>query len=1141
MENKDYATIQKEKIQQATEKLEQGILNFVSGEQYQDYLKVMSKFHNYSYSNSILIAMQRPDATLLAGYTGWQKKFKRQVLAGEHGIKIFAPSPIKQVVEKERLDPDTNLPVLDENGEPMKDTVEVKIAKFKVVTVFDVAQTTGEPLPELEIPDLTGNVTEYENFLAAIRRTADVPIGFEPIEGESHGYFIPAEHRIAIKEGMSEAQTLKTAIHELAHSRLHNMDQNSRDPNVKGKDRNTKEVEAESIAFVVCSHFGLDTGDYSFGYIGTWSSGKELPELKSSLQIIRSAATGIITEIESHLEEIQKEMEQDKAISQGQEQTASQNVKEPKTPDDEQPIYTIGGHKCLPADEWRSSDGTYFLMGKSVEQPDAYHVIVNESHTFDFEGQPARETVERTFADFLDQEYGVPDKDQSDQERNFRILPTDHHTYAVHSDSERFGTDATVFEGATRTECVDYIANQKEPEDWRFYVIPDLMTWQHGQSKQSPTALEHYDTISEAAARFQELRKEPYNFEEAPIPDTDRSYSRLTLGIEGVTTPSAVDVIHVEAGKNILCEDFTRLPAINTDRNALSAIGEIAQNIPIDQVNHFHVMTPEEVKSFTLAHLLDKLHREGVEDTSAVEAGFDAYYDSGGADYLKPSKNQQEQYELVDFSSWDNPYFSLPENIHAAELTPEQQFAQELAQFCREYDPYSFPAPEGHTDPLPDDILKDLSSGTDLQIRQWLKQVIDAGDEDSIKAQPLMERLEAHFPMENAPETVPAEPTISFYAAECMEFSNRGEYQDNLTLEEALAVYDSIPPERMNGIPCVGFHLKDGSIYEGDFPLMYGGQIDRDGINLVEHYRESPLVQKAISDLQTILDRRAVMQQRSAEREADPDEVCYRVSSMYLHIQEASDGSWDYTLYDNQLKEIDGGQIGDSDTPLSEVRDDLTAEILHGDKKPVPEIPIEQFEQMLTDREQNMKCPIFPKSLPEVYGTPEMETWRICHQANCACKEQFDKEYGPAYHDHQVPEFLQKMTERYGINRCKLVLASTIQLADHDGRYHPDIKKAAGTVPIPGATNDHHDVRRIYQVTCHPVMLDVAFRDLLAMEKEQAHEQAAEQSERKSTKSDKEKASQRSSVLQKLKEKQQAIAASDKKPPSVTHEKKQLE
>lgn len=136
-----------------------------------------------------------------------------------------------------------------------------------------------------------------------------------------------------------------------------------------------------------------------------------------------------------------------------------------------------------------------------------------------------------------------------------------------------------------------------------------------------------------------------------------------------------------------------------------------------------------------------------------------------------------------------------------------------------------------------------------------------------------------------------------------------GEYQDNLTLEEALAVYDSIPPKRLNGIPCVGFHLKDGSIYEGDFPLMYGGKIDRDGINLVEHYKESPLVQKAISDLQTILDHRTAMQQRSSERATDPDEICYKVSSMYLHIQEASDGCWDYTLYDNQLREIDGGQL----------------------------------------------------------------------------------------------------------------------------------------------------------------------------------------------------------------------------------------
>lgn len=188
-----------------------------------------------------------------------------------------------------------------------------------------------------------------------------------------------------------------------------------------------------------------------------------------------------------------------------------------------------------------------------------------------------------------------------------------------------------------------------------------------------------------------------------------------------------------------------------------------------------------------------------------------------------------------------------------------------------------------------------------------------------------------------------------------------------------------------------------------------------------------------------------------------------------------------------------------------------------------------------------MKCPIFPKSLPEVYGTPEMDIWRICHQANCACKEQFDKEYGPAYHDHQVPEFLQKMTERYGIDRCKLVLASTIQLAEHDGRYYPDIKEAAGNVPIPGATNDHHDVRRTYQVTCHPVMVNVAFRDLLAMEKEQTHAKDAEHATAKPAGTDKEKAGQRPSVLQKLKEKQNAIAASDKKPPNITHDKKQLE
>lgn len=1223
MANNDYAAKQQEKIKHTTEKLEQGIQDFLSGEQFQDYLKVMSRFHNYSYSNSILIAMQRPDATLLAGYSGWQKKFKRHVLPGEKGIKIFAPAPIKKVTEKERLDPDTNLPVLDENGDPVREQVEVKIPMFKVVTVFDVAQTDGQPLPELGVNDLTGNVAGYEDFMEAIRRTADVPVTFEDIPGESHGYFSPDKRLIAIQEGMSEAQTLKTGIHELTHSRLHDIERESGKGKTKAvpKDRNTIEVEAESVAFVVCDHFGLDTGDYSFGYIGTWSSGKELPELKSSLQTIRDASNNIITEMEAHLADIRLEREQQQAVS--QEQGREDSEPEPAVVPEEPVLYNIEGHSCVPADEWRSPDGTYFLMGNEVEHPETYHVLVNNAHHFDFEGKPEREAVERVFFDFLEQEYGSQEEtlDQTTQqqdaetaitidgekclrvdewtaadhtfvlgcsveeptfyyalidnhlpceydhkptraevedgffdlleqqkeitrnpdgEHNFRIEKTDHNTYCVHSDSERFGKDAIVFESSVRGNCVNYIADRKEPEAWRFYVIPDLKSWSNADPGQSPTHIEHYDTLSEAVARFRELRDQPYNSVDAPIPETDRSYARLTLGIEGVNVPSAVDVIHVEAGKNVLCEDFARLTATNTDQNALDAVASIAGEIPIDQVNHYHTMTPEEVKAFTLAHLLDKLHREGVTDTSAVEAGFDAYYESGGADYLKPSQNKQRGFTLIDYASWENPYFSLPEQEAALEKTPEEQLAADLADFCRAYDPYSFEPPEGETDTLAAGILDELHMGKEDGIRKWLQEVIDAGDEESPKAQALMERIERQFPPEVDPELPTHEATISFFAAECMEFPHTGIYQNHLSLEEALAVYDSIPPERMNAIPCVGFELQDGSIYDGEYPLMHGGQIDHEAIGLVEHYKEHPLVQKAITDLQAILDARTAAQERAAEREADPDEVCYKVGSMYLHIQEASDGSWDYTLYSSQLGQIDGGQIGTPETPLSEVRNDLVTELSYGSKKTVTEIPIEEFEQMMADREQSLKCPIFPKTLTEVFGTPELETWRICHRANTACKEQFDKEYGPAYHDRQVPEFLQKMVDRYGLDRCKLVLASTIQLANYDGRYYPQIKEAAAKVHIPGATNDHHDVRQSYRVTCHPVMVNVAFRDLLEMGKERDQDKAKSGQRREGAHPEK-AGSKKPSVLKKLKANQDAIAAADKKPPSAVHDKKQLE
>lgn len=307
---------EKQKVQEITDKLEEGLKELFESEKYKTYLSTMSKFHNYSFNNTLLIAMQKPEATLVAGYKAWQKNFERHVNKGEKAIRILAPAPYKIKEERDKLDPVTGEMMFDENGMPQKEQVEVTIPAFRAVSVFDVSQTDGKPIPELEAQELLSTVEGYEDFVQALMNVAPVPIGFEDIPSDSKGYFHTEEKRIAVQENMSESQTLKTMVHEVAHSMLHNKEIN-RDDLIEepAKDRNTKEVEAESVAYTVCQHFGIDTSDYSFGYIAGWSSGKDMKELKSSLDTIRKTASELITGIEGALRELQlnREMEQEQS------------------------------------------------------------------------------------------------------------------------------------------------------------------------------------------------------------------------------------------------------------------------------------------------------------------------------------------------------------------------------------------------------------------------------------------------------------------------------------------------------------------------------------------------------------------------------------------------------------------------------------------------------------------------------------------------------------------------------------------------------------------------------------------------------------------------------------------------------------
>ena len=309
----DQKSSNKERLREITEGIEQGIKELFESDKYRQYLSTMSRFHRYSVNNTMLIYLQNPDATLVAGFNKWKDQFERHVKKGEHGITIIAPTPFKKKIEEQKLDPDTKAPVLDKDGRIVIEEKEVEIPMFRPVKVFDVSQTDGKPLPQLA-NNLSGDVNQFEAFMEALRRSSPVPISVEPISADMDGYFSPTDQRIAIRAGMSQAQTVSAAVHEIAHSKLHNYEKErqavtagTEAREVKTKDRRTEEVEAESISYAVCQYYGIQTGENSFGYIATWSKDKELLELRASLETINKTAGGLIADVDRHFKDICKE------------------------------------------------------------------------------------------------------------------------------------------------------------------------------------------------------------------------------------------------------------------------------------------------------------------------------------------------------------------------------------------------------------------------------------------------------------------------------------------------------------------------------------------------------------------------------------------------------------------------------------------------------------------------------------------------------------------------------------------------------------------------------------------------------------------------------------------------------------------
>lgn len=362
----------KERLKEITDSIETGIMELFESDKYKSYLQTMSRFHKYSVNNTLLISMQKPDATLVAGFNKWRDGFSRFVKKGEKGIKIIAPTPYKIKEEREKLDPQTKAPLLDASGKVQTEEVEIQIPMFRVVSVFDVSQTEGEPLPTLA-SNLTGNVEQFEVFMESIKRTAPVPIEIKPLPEDMDGYYHMEDKRIAIREGMSEVQTVSAAIHEVAHSLLHSREmekelqaQQGENPKpIKPKDRNTEEVEAESISFAVCSYYGIQTAENSLGYIATWSKGKELAELRASLETINKTSSELISGIDTHFAEIIKER--------GLDITAETPVPE-QAPDK---VQIAEGSSNI---EVEGHLGTWYVIDTDVVNDTRYFLLENEEH-----------------------------------------------------------------------------------------------------------------------------------------------------------------------------------------------------------------------------------------------------------------------------------------------------------------------------------------------------------------------------------------------------------------------------------------------------------------------------------------------------------------------------------------------------------------------------------------------------------------------------------------------------------------------------------------------------------------------------------------------------------------------------------------
>lgn len=827
-----------QQMYEITKQLEEGVKALFTSERYTEYLKTMSKFYNYSFNNTVLIALQRPEATLVAGYSAWQKNFHRQVKKGEKGIQIIAPSQRKEKELVEKFDPETNEPILGPDGQPETEVVEHVVSDFRVVRVFDISQTYGEPLPEFAIPDLTGQVQNFPLFLQAVKELSPVPIRFGETEGEAKGYYSNKKKEIVVKEDMSESQTIKTLIHEIAHAKLH--DREVLEQTGEEKDQRTNEIEAESIAYTVCQYFGLDTSDYSFPYIAGWSDNLKMWELRTFMDAMRRTAGEFIKE----LEEKMKELETDRG-----ERDGIQNEKEIKIGMDTKAV-ELEQHEGLwhTVEEVEIEKEHFYLMehneyGASVAQVlvngDGKVVAQDLENSLDQEAMKAiREYLEEKETDKKQEKVEISNTslfDEAEREAAYQIEATGQFFFIQETEE---GYDYTFYnqefqeldggvydtfdvtlqeaaktllleEGADLTACrkIDSEMLQEQVERAEYFpqksyeALKPLM-----ESEENNVAFR-----SEYGYVMLQKISEGYEciiYDQAFREIGGQFYENITASKEEVFS----QIFQEEGIGELPCEPFSyeelKKSVIEGEKKRFYE-GELTptSQIGIREEKLLHGESRQNIEEAILCYAQAELEEAGYEEITLLAA---RVYGSRTRETLYREDSDLDVALSYTGDIREDAFFNLL-----------QENGMRIAGLKIDINPISLE-----------------KTGT---LQEYIKRAEQYLDEKEAEKQ-------GQIPQETLQE-----PRISFYAAECMEFPSMGEYYENLTLEEAVEKYKMIPADRIHGIKGIGFCLKDGSIYDGEYELMSGGKISKDLIDLVPHYKESPLVQKAMQELERIL------------------------------------------------------------------------------------------------------------------------------------------------------------------------------------------------------------------------------------------------------------------------------------------------